>query len=283
MFRFGNSGKWFICPKCKKRLFFKEKSLVCDNGHCYDIGKQGYVNLAPGLKPQKNYNKSSFENRRTILEHGFYDHILKEILEILDDLPSFHTFLDVGCGEGFYAKQIARKLGREVLAFDISKDSIRLAAKSDAEKKVKWFIADLTQLPIKDHSIDCILNLFTPANYKEFPRILTERGYLLKVIPGENHLIQLRELVKDQLIHKNYSNENTVTYFEKYFSPILHKKVTATYQLRPEDRDAVIHMSPLLFHVEKDAVRWEDLKELTIEGEILLGKPLKQTFKKGRK
>ena len=148
---------------------------------------------------------------------------------------------------------------------------------------MKWFIADLTQLPIKDHSIDCILNLFTPANYKEFPRILTERGYLLKVIPGENHLIQLRELVKDQLIHKNYSNENTVTYFEKYFSPILHKKVTATYQLRPEDRDAVIHMSPLLFHVEKDAVRWEDLKELTIEGEILLGKPLKQTFKKGRK
>ena len=35
----------FICPKCKEKLEERGGSLYCLNNHCFDIAKEGYVNL----------------------------------------------------------------------------------------------------------------------------------------------------------------------------------------------------------------------------------------------
>lgn len=37
----------FTCPICKESLQLNGKSLVCENNHCFDYAKQGYVNLLP--------------------------------------------------------------------------------------------------------------------------------------------------------------------------------------------------------------------------------------------
>ena len=31
---------FFTCPICKKRFIRQNQSLVCPNGHCFDIAKQ---------------------------------------------------------------------------------------------------------------------------------------------------------------------------------------------------------------------------------------------------
>ena len=35
------------------------------------------------------------------------------------------------------------------------------------------FVGDLAQLPLREHSIDVILDIFSPANYQEFGRLLS--------------------------------------------------------------------------------------------------------------
>ena len=156
LLRFKDSEKFFICPICKKSFILYKNSLICTNKHCFDISKYGYVNFVSYTRQQKNYDKQSFENRKIILESGFYSHILNKIIEILKHMDTVKTILDVGCGEGFYSRQISELTDKNMIGFDISKDSIQLAAKSDQNHSVKWFVGDLTKLPLQDHSIDGI-------------------------------------------------------------------------------------------------------------------------------
>ena len=77
------TATFFACPFCQQALFLSENSLKCKNHHSFDLAKFGYVNLAPQVKQSKDYDKSNFKNRQLILEAGFYQPILKKLLEIL--------------------------------------------------------------------------------------------------------------------------------------------------------------------------------------------------------
>ena len=35
----------FCCPVCMRALMRSERSLRCEAGHCFDLARQGYVNL----------------------------------------------------------------------------------------------------------------------------------------------------------------------------------------------------------------------------------------------
>lgn len=74
-----------------------------------------------------------------------------------------------------------------VLAFDISKDSVQLAAREDAGCAVRWFVGNLAELPVRDGAVDCVLDVFSPVNYAEFTRVLGGSGVVLKVVPGARH------------------------------------------------------------------------------------------------
>ena len=43
--RFADSADVLSCPLCHSALKLQEGSLVCPKRHCFDIAKQGYVNL----------------------------------------------------------------------------------------------------------------------------------------------------------------------------------------------------------------------------------------------
>ena len=38
-----------ICPVCKQQLNKENKSYKCDSNHCFDMAKEGYVNLLTGI------------------------------------------------------------------------------------------------------------------------------------------------------------------------------------------------------------------------------------------
>lgn len=269
--RFNDSEKFFRCPICKRKLKMVGNSLLCSNKHCFDISKLGYVNFALNQKQSKHYSRTSFESRMDILEKGYYSHILTEITHILSKLENITTILDVGCGEGYYSRKIKELFQADIVAFDISKDAISLASKRDGSKSIKWFVGDLENMPIRDHSVDCILDIFTPANYLEFNRVLTDSGYIVKVIPGNKHLMEFRNIAKEHLKNQEYSNENVINLFKKQYSVIYQKRVSESYEMPLEDIKIFADMTPLLFHVDKTEIDFKKLKTLTIDAEIFVG------------
>ena len=96
---------FFICPICKSPFEQKGRSLVCPKNHCFDLSKQGYVNL---LRPSKSGSvrhgddKLMVSARSAFLGAGFYDDGItaEEILELddycyenfIDFIPSLSTF-----------------------------------------------------------------------------------------------------------------------------------------------------------------------------------------------
>ena len=269
------SATAFACPVCQENLTLLESSLKCNNRHSFDLAKFGYVNLAPQIKQSANYDKENFQNRQEILESGFYQAILEVVSDLLSNSKNAKTILDIGCGEGFYSRKLQEShLDKTFYAFDISKDSVQIAAKSEPNWAVNWFVGDLARLPIKDASMDILLDIFSPANYGEFRRVLSKDGILIKVIPTKNHLKEIRQKVQDQLTNKDYSNQDIKNHFQEHFTILSSKTASLTKTITADQLQSLLSMTPLLFHVDQSKIDWSQLTEITIEAEILVGKVL---------
>ena len=296
--KYEGCGRVLICPVCGGPLELagpQMRSLVCSAGHSFDLAKQGYVNLYRG-KPVNEYTKESFQERQVILERGMYAHLLEEICTFLRKTsPSGvaapaadsadcraaaekRVLLDAGCGEGYYTREIAQQFDNlELYGTDLSRDSIQLAAGTangmgPGPADIRWFVSDISKLPVADGSVDYVLDIFTSANYQEFQRVLADDGYLIKIIPGEGHVKELREAAKDQLYHKEYKERRGAAVFAEQFELVEKKVVSHTFQVSPEERDIFIGMTPLLFAVDKSKIDWSSVTEITVEGELLIGK-----------
>ena len=269
------SATAFACPICQDNLTLVENSLKCCNRHSFDLAKFGYVNLAPQIKQSANYDKENFQNRQQILEAGFYQAILEAISDLLASSKNAKTILDIGCGEGFYSRKLQKRHpDKTFYAFDISKDSVQIAAKSEPNWAVNWFVGDLARLPIKDASMDILLDIFSPANYGEFHRVLSKDGILIKVIPTKNHLKEIRQKVQDQLTNKDYSNQDIKEHFQERFTILSSQTASLTKTITANQLQALLSMTPLLFHIDQSKIDWSQLTEITIEAEILVGKVL---------
>ncbi len=267
------SATAFACPICQENLTLVESSLKCNNRHSFDLAKFGYVNLAPQIKQSANYDKENFQNRQQILEAGFYQAILDAVSDLLASSKTTKIILDIGCGEGFYSRKLQeRHPDKTLYAFDISKDSVQIAANSEPNWAVNWFVGDLARLPIKDASMDILLDIFSPANYGEFRRVLSKDGILIKVIPTENHLKEIRQRVQNQLTNKDYSNQDIKNHFQEHFTILSSQTVSLTKPITADQLQALLSMTPLLFHVDQTKIDWSQLTEITIEAEILVGK-----------
>lgn len=267
------SATAFACPICQENLTLLKTNFKCCNRHSFDLAKFGYVNLAPQIKQSANYDKENFQNRQQILEAGFYQAILDAVSDLLASSKTTTTILDIGCGEGFYSRKLQESHSEKTFyAFDISKDSVQIAAKSEPNWAVNWFVGDLARLPIKDASMDILLDIFSPANYGEFRRVLSKDGILIKVIPTENHLKEIRQRVQDQLTNKEYSNQDIKEHFQEHFTILSSQTTSLTKTITAEQLQALLSMTPLLFHVDQSKIDWSQLTEITIEAEILVGK-----------
>ena len=267
------SATAFACPVCQENLTLVESSLKCNNRHSFDLAKFGYVNLAPQIKQSANYDKENFQNRQQILEASFYQAILEVVSDLLSNSKNAKTILDIGCGEGFYSRKLQESHpDKTFYAFDISKDSVQIAAKSEPNWAVNWFVGDLSRLPLQDASMDILLDLFSPANYGEFRRVLSKDGILIKVIPTKNHLKEIRQKVQDQLTNKDYSNQDIKNHFQNNLTILSSKTASLTKPITAEQLQALLSMTPLLFHIDQSKIDWSQLTEITIEAEILVGK-----------
>ncbi len=191
---------YFLCPVCGKKLEALEKGAVCENGHSFDKAKSGYINLLPNNLPAGNHgdNKLMIRARHDFLEKGYYMPLRNKLCEAIRKYTaSSPVILDAGCGEGWYTKGIYDYLtDAEILAVDISKDAMKIASKR--EKQIRCAVASVFHLPIEDECADVCISVFSPLCEEEFCRVLRKGGYFIYVIPGENHLWELKRAVYDE-------------------------------------------------------------------------------------
>lgn len=270
----------YACPICGKKIRFHAGSLVCKKEHCFDISAKGYVNMLGATRPLKGYDKQFFKSRGEFFAKGYYAHILDAIIKKVSEIkaaadgsePATQLVLvDAGCGEGYYSSALAGKIeGLQIIAFDIAADAIVCAAKS--KENVAWTIADVTNIPVKDGICDILLDVFTPASYKEFGRILKKGGYILKVIPGSNHLKELRKAAREQLKNKDYSGDDVSDYFEQHYDILSQETLTNTMPIDQETLKTLTEMTPLLFDVDVSRLDLSEISEITVEAQLIIGR-----------
>ena len=259
-----------LCPVCEKRLIAQGDSLRCAQGHCYDISRHGYVNLLPNKGAF--YPLELFRNRRSVFDDGFYAPLLSRMEELMrryvkSDAP---FIADAGCGEGYYAGNILKDVSCPRVAFDISREAVQLGAQRYGD--VTFIVADLKRIPLPDHSVDCILDILTPADYGEFSRILKKSGRVIKAYPGENYLKELRTLARDQLRSGTYDSERVADYFEDHMQLVRRERVTYTLPVTFAQAQAFARMTPMLQRVDVEALDLSGVKEITVDMELLVGK-----------
>ncbi len=72
-----------LCPVCGGRLVRKEKAWRCENHHCFDVARSGYVNLLPPSASGKRHgdDKRMVAARTAFLSRGYYDHLIGAVAE----------------------------------------------------------------------------------------------------------------------------------------------------------------------------------------------------------
>ena len=80
-----------ICPLCGQTLATGASPWRCPNGHCFDVARQGYVNLLPVQQKHARHpgdTPAQVAARKRFLDAGFY-------APIRDTAPVSYTHLDV--------------------------------------------------------------------------------------------------------------------------------------------------------------------------------------------
>ena len=202
-----------ICPICQLPLFCEGHSLRCGRNHSFDVARQGYVNLLPVQQKRSLHPGDTREqvlSRREFLESGAYG----PIVEAVKAAAGGHAgpILDVGCGEGWYAVQVADHLGAELTGLDISKEAVRCAAAK--YKGHRWICGTAAHLPIPDDSVGVLMSMFALTMPLEFSRVLKKDGIFIQVLAAQDHLMGLKSIIYPEILLKEKDSVPTLDGFE---------------------------------------------------------------------
>lgn len=216
------------CPNCNAPMTLREKTLVCENGHCFDRAKSGYVNLLPpgkGKNARTGDEQVMVDARVNFLKLGFYNRIsdmtAASAAEYAPKRDGTLSLCDMGSGEGWHSCRIAEKTGeitgKNVLlvGVDASKHGADRASRLSRSRnlmpkegigaphsgeRAAYFVpANLFHTPFGDGVFSAALSMFAPIAWEEAFRILAEDGVLVVVSSGREHLLEMRQLIYDEV------------------------------------------------------------------------------------
>ena len=238
------------CPLCGGTLQ-GETDLKCEKGHCFDRAREGYWHLLPVQSMRTKApgdSKEMVAARRAFLNAGYYGIFGQALGELClahgvpaaKDAP-LHL-LDAGCGEGWYDRCIAQQFAAaekplQLAGFDIAKPAVRLAAK--ALPAAQYAVASSFSQPVRTGWADVLLNCFSPFAQEEFSRVLRPGGHMIYVVPGAEHLYQMKAV----LYEKPYKNPVQQVEYPG-FRAIDEREVQGTITVPAAQLEALFAMTP---------------------------------------
>lgn len=261
------------CPVCGGLLVPASRSLRCDAGHSYDLAKQNYVNLL--MRNQSSAKRHGDDKlmvaaRREFLDAGYYAPLRDALCTLAAGYAGKDAILlDAGCGEGYYTAAVRLAMCAAggcagAVGVDISKAALVAAAKRDPALTLA--AAGISALPLDSGSCDVLLNVFAPADDREFLRVLRPGGVLLKAVPLERHLWELKQAVYD----RPYENP-APDYTPAGFAPPERKDICARITVAPQRQiENLFMMTPYYYKTGRaDQAKLAALESL--ETEIAFG------------
>jgi len=259
-----NFASFLRCPVCGGALAREGGSLLCGGQsgrrHCYDIAREGYVNLLPPGKKNNAHtgdDAGMIRSRTAFLTGGYYDCISDAAAALcfahLRPSETPIAFCDAGSGEGYHTCRIARRLadlsGRAVEAcgIDASKKGAAAGAKAarnaPAGCSLSFAAGNIFSLPAADASLDAVFSLFAPIPAAETARVLRQDGVLIVVAAAPRHLWEMRCLIYDDPREGN-AEVTTPEGFE-----LLDKREVRASAVIPDQQtlDALFTMTPFYY------------------------------------
>ena len=261
----------FLCPVCGQLLSEEKGTFKCSSGHCFDKSGSGYVNLLiTGGKKGHGDNKLMIKARHNFLKKGYYGDLKDSLCnEMKKYVKKGVSILDSGCGDGYYTAGmcdlVSGNESGDVYAIDVSKEALKIAAKSCT--KAKFAVASAYKLPFMDGSFDIVSSIFSPLAFDEFYRVLKPGGIFITAIPLENHLYQLKKAVYDTP-YKNKPENTEQKGFELLNAQDVRKEISLESN---EDIKNLFMMTPYYYKTSAANQKKLDLLEtLTTETEFLI-------------
>jgi len=260
-----------ICPICSGPLDEADGTFRCPKGHAFDRAREGYIHLLPAGHGRSGIQGDTAEMvraRRRFLERGYYEPLARAIeARVLGHLAGRGavradgaappTIIDVGCGEGYYIGRLERAVAAAggdgcFVGVDISRDAVRLAAR--AHRGVRFIVNDVHhRICVADRSADVVLDVFAPRNPREFARIVREDGLVLVVVPGDDHLEELRGVVPLLRIGEA-KEERTAERLGERFELAGREGLRYTIEPTGDDVADLLRMTPNRWHLDEAAL-----------------------------
>ena len=194
--------------------------------------------------------------------------------------------VDFGCGEGWWLARaidaamdaspgagVASGKMKKIAfaALDASPAAARLAARILPPDVAEVAVADATgaatPLPLADASVAVALSVFAPRRPSELVRVLGERGVVVVVSPGDDHLAELRERgTREALGVLDVAGNKRGAVAEAFvavgFVAEAEERVAGSMALNLADLRDVVGMGPSAFHgTEESAAALETFFE----------------------
>ena len=234
----------FRCPYCHEAMVSAENhSVVCEKGHRFNISKKGTLHL---MKQNANtdYDATLFQHRYELAQSGFFEPLLEAILPYISENEE-KFIVDIGCGEGSHLSWLSKRVKSPLCGMDIAREGIHQASVHFGNQAF-FFLGDLANLPFSDESCGTLLNILTPSNYQEFMRVLAPGGSLIKVIPGNDYLAQLRQqLYRSNPEKQTYSNADILERVQSECPQVTFEEVRYTVNLTDATYRHLLEMTPL--------------------------------------
>jgi ubiquinone/menaquinone biosynthesis C-methylase UbiE len=165
------------------------------------------------------------------------DKEIEKIIATLDILTKNNSqkmkILEIGCGNGYTAEQVSKKLGLKLTGIDFCEDLISISRKRDITD-VKFLIDDVLQLHFDSDSFNiifterCLINLETwelqMQGIKEIHRILKPGGFFIMLEAFKEGLANLnsaREVIGltkiEEPFHNIYFNKKKLSDFMRLY------------------------------------------------------------------
>jgi len=258
------------CPICNSRLNIVNNTLKCAENHSFDLAKQGYINLLVN-KGSKNKihgdSKEMLYARKLILSKGYYKEISCNLNTIINSFGIDNKVIDIGSGIGYYLDQLQKSNDKNTYyGIDISKEGIKEASRIN--KEISYVVGTNNQLPFLDNSADIIYSIFSPINLEECLRVIKSKGHIITISPNQNHLGELKELVYEVIIEKDYLvNDLFHSSIKKVDSKIIKKEIT----LNDYDLYQLFMMTPHYFKTPiKVKEKIKDIKEMKLTIDVVI-------------
>jgi len=211
---------YLACPVCGAGLTLAGPSVRCVRGHCFDIARQGYLNLRSGQAAAGTADTPAMAAaREAFLGEGHYAPIADALTALAAGAlaagglaagaaarPVPGIVLDLAGGTGYYLAAMLDspagragaaggapddgRGGRAGVCVDVSKPALRRAAR--CHPRAAAVGADVWgRLPVAGGSAAVVMSVFGPRNPAETRRVLAPGGVYLLVTPTGEHLREL--------------------------------------------------------------------------------------------